>query len=315
MLKILREIKGNIFDIQRFSVHDGPGIRCNVFLKGCNLRCRWCHNPESYMQRPREISFVASRCIGCGYCFGVCPNGCHRTEDEKHVLDWENCARCGLCAAECYSKALTVVGREITAGEVISEVMRDRMFYETSGGGITLSGGEPMLQRDFTSALLTLAKDEGLHTVMETNAAYDFNLLDGIKENVDLFYVDYKATGGEDYLKYTGTDGAAVMENIQKLHDGGHRVLLRCPIVPSVNDTEEHFRKIAELTAVYPELIGAELLPYHRLGTQKTARFGLEGEIYSEEYEAPSKETERDWIDAVRGFGGRVVNEDAGGKK
>ena len=299
---------GHIFDIQRFSVHDGPGIRCSVFLKGCNLRCRWCHNPESFLTRPFELSFVPSRCIGCGYCFKKCPNLCHRKEEGQHKLDWHKCDRCGECTHECYSKALTTVGQRVTAKNVIDEVLRDQIFYETSGGGITLSGGEPMLQKEFVKVVLALAKDLKIHTVLETCAAYSYSLLDDVKNNVDLFMVDFKMANSELHKLFTGVENSLVFENLKKLHSDGKNVLIRCPIIPGFNDTPEHFMKIADLTKEYPEFIGAELLPYHRLGVSKIKRFGLMDEVPHEEFSTPSKETEQLWIETVRGFGGRLVN-------
>ena len=304
-----KNITGNIFDIQHFSVHDGPGIRCSVFFKGCNLRCLWCHNPESFLTRPMELSFVPDRCIGCGYCFSTCENGCHRMEAGRHVLEWQKCTRCGACAQKCHAKALTTVGSNVTAGEVMDEVMRDKMFYETSGGGITLSGGEPMLQREFARAIMFMAKGQGIHTALQTCAVYDPAWLDGLKEYVDLFLVDYKATDPMQHKELTGADNGLVLENLVKLHREGRNVLLRCPIVPGCNDTEGHFAKIAELTREYPGIIGAELLFYHKLGVSKIERFGLEGEVPHREFEAASKEMELKWIDIVRGFGGRLVNE------
>jgi len=301
--------KGYIFDVQHFSLHDGPGIRCNVFLKGCNLRCLWCHNPESIMTRPLELSFVANRCIGCGYCFKTCPNQCHTTDDGVHKLDWLKCVRCGLCAKECFSQSLTTLGRTVTAQEVIDEVMRDQIFYGNNGG-ITLSGGEPMLQRSFVKALLSLAKNHNLHTALETCAVYDYSRLDGVKENVDLFLVDFKASNPEDHKILTGADNALIYENLKKLHEEQYNVLLRCPIVSGQNDTTEHFKKIAELTNEYPDFIGAELLPYHKLGVSKINRFGLMDVIPCVGYDTATKETEQYWIDTVRSFGGRLVNED-----
>ena len=307
-----RNTPGQLYDIQHFSVHDGPGIRCTVFLKGCCLRCLWCHNPESVLTRPHELSFVPSRCIGCGHCFGACPNGCHRMGDGGHTLDWDKCARCGRCAEACYAKALTVIGRRVTAGEVVEEVLRDEIFFETSGGGVTLSGGEPMLQREFSGAVLSMLKARGIHTALETCAVYPASWLDCVKEFVDLFLVDYKATDPAEHRRITGADNEPVLENLKKLHEEGRNVLIRCPIVQGENDTPEHFKRIAELTREFPGFAGAELLPYHRLGVSKIARYGLSEEIPHAEYETPSGETERRWIGAVRGFGGRVVNEEEG---
>ena len=303
-------IVGHIFDIQHFSIHDGPGIRCNVFMKGCNLRCSWCHNPESFLTRPLELSFVPTRCIGCGYCFKVCPNQCHIMEDNEHKIIWAKCTRCGLCVNECYSKALTSVGRSITAKDTIDEVMRDNIFYNTSGGGITLSGGEPMLQREFVMVVMAMAKNNGIHTVIETNAIYDYALLDGVKENIDLFLVDFKAADPDMHKRFTGADNAQVLANLDRLHNEKRNVLIRCPIIPGYNDTPGHFKKIAELTARYQGFIGAELLPYHKLGVAKINRFGLAGEISYAAFDTPGKAEEQQWIDTVRDYGGRLINED-----
>mgnify|MGYP002560389280 CR=1 FL=1 len=301
---------GHVFEIQPFSIHDGPGIRCNVFLKGCNLHCLWCHNPEGRLLRPVELSFVPSRCVGCGYCFRACKRNCHIMIDGKHIIQWDRCVRCGLCAKECYSNALTTVGYEATPEEVIEEVMRDAIFFDTSGGGITLSGGEPMMQHEFVRDVLTLAKQHGLHTALETCLAYDYGILDGIKENVDLFLADYKATNPQDHKRFTGVDNQIIIENLANLYHDGMNVLIRCPIIEGLNDTDEHFRRIAELTQQYPSFMGAELLPYHRLGISKIERFGLKGDIQYAEYQTPSLESQQRWIDTVRCHGGRLINDD-----
>ena len=302
-------IVGHIFDIQRFSIHDGPGIRSSVFLKGCNLRCQWCHNPESFFARPHELSFVPSNCISCGHCFEICPNQCHAMEGNIHNILRAKCTRCGLCAKECYSEALTIAGRSATVKEVMNEVMKDIMFYEASGGGLTLTGGEPLMQPVFARALLAMAKSCGIHTVVETNAVYKYAMLDGIKDNVDLFYVDFKSADPVMHKLYTGVDNAQVYANLAKFHDEDRKVLIRCPIVPGFNDTSDHFKAIADLTIRYPGFIGAELLPYHRLGISKINRFGLSGEVPHTAYNAPEKADEQLWINTVRGFGGRLVNE------
>lgn len=304
-----KRLTGRIAEIQHFSIHDGPGIRTSVFLKGCNLRCLWCHNPENILARDRELSFVPARCIGCGYCFRTCPNGCHVMVNGEHRIDWSKCVRCGKCAAECYPKALTTTGRIADAQEVVDEVLRDAMFYETSGGGITLSGGEPMLQPDFAREILKLCKGHGIHTALETCGVYPYSRLDGIKEFVDLFLFDYKATGAELHKQCTGADNRLVLENLEKLYADGCNVLIRCPIIPGKNDSEEHFKAIAELTIKYPRFQGAELLPYHRLGVSKISRFGLGGLLPHEEFETPDKAAVQRWIDCVRAYGGRLVNE------
>ncbi|MCL2319209.1 MAG: glycyl-radical enzyme activating protein, partial [Treponema sp.] len=174
-------MKGTIFDVQHFSVHDGPGIRCTVFLKGCHLRCPWCHNPEGILIRPRELSFVPASCIGCGKCFSVCTHNVHVMKNNMHVLEREKCERCGECTLDCPTKALSLCGREAEAEEVIAEVLRDKAFYQAAGG-LTISGGEPMMQRAFAEELARLGKEAGLNVALETTLCYPYEWLDAIKE-------------------------------------------------------------------------------------------------------------------------------------
>ncbi|MBU3913880.1 MAG: glycyl-radical enzyme activating protein, partial [Nanoarchaeota archaeon] len=187
------DISGIVFNIQKFSIHDGLGIRTTVFLKGCFLNCVWCHNPES-LEKRAEISFIAERCIGCGYCFRACPHGCHVMKNGRHEFNRSLCARCGLCAKECYAQALEAVGKSMTVTEVMEEVAKDRPFYQTSGGGMTLSGGEPMMQYEFSKALLREAKAREINTTLETCGYAPFDLYADILDDVDLFLYDYKET-------------------------------------------------------------------------------------------------------------------------
>ena len=304
------KMRGNIFEIQHFSVHDGPGIRTTIFLKGCQLRCLWCHNPESIQERPGELAYVDSKCVGCGTCFAVCPEHCHHMEAGRHVIDRYSCTFCGKCAHLCAGKALSLYGeRGVSADAVMREVMTDKRYYEESGGGITLSGGEPMMQAGFVRELAAMAKNKGIHVAMETNACYNYRLLDGIKDKVDLFLIDWKVTDSKKHEKYTGAPNKKIYENIRRLHDEGRKILLRCPIIPGYNDTEDHFEKIAQMTRELEGLIGAELLPYHNLGVGKIEKFGLEGQIDYIIAQKPSKETLNRWIDICTAHGGRIINE------
>lgn len=302
-------LKGTIFDIQHFSVHDGPGIRTTVFLKGCQIRCLWCHNPEGLSLRAHELSYVPGKCIGCALCVAACPVHAHAIEDGVHSIDWARCVRCGRCAEACPTRALTLCGREVEAEEVIREVEKDRAYYRENGG-MTISGGEPMMQQAFVLRLAELAKQAGLHVAIETNLCYNASWLDDVKAHVDLFLVDWKESDPEKHRAYTGVSNDQVLANIEKLHGEGRSVLLRCPIIPGFNDREDHFRRIAELTLRFPGLIGAEILPYHNLGVSKTVRFGLKGEFEAISLEAPRSETVQAWIQYIRDCGGRLINED-----
>jgi len=272
------ETKGTIFDIQRFSIHDGPGIRTTVFLKGCTLSCVWCHNPEG-MTAPPNLSFLPAKCIGCRCCERLCPEHGHNITNKAHTLDRTNCRVCGLCTKECFSGALELVGRTATVEEVIQTVLRDKPFYETSGGGMTLSGGEPLQQADFTMELLKSAKGYGLNCAIETCGNVPYSAFKCVLPFVDLFLYDVKETDSARHAEYTGCGNKLILENLRRLHDDGASILLRLPIIPGLNDRDAHFKAVAALAAALPHLRGVDILPYHRLGESKAARFDVTARI------------------------------------
>ena len=298
-------MKGRIFEIQRFSIHDGPGIRTTVFLKGCPLKCRWCHNPEGISPKP-HLSFLPGKCIGCGYCLKACRRHAHRVVDGKHVLDRSLCQVCGECTKECYAGALELVGRDVTVGEVLDEVMRDKPFYLTSGGGMTLSGGEPLMQMDFTEALLKGARDERLHCCVETSGFAEFSQFERILSLVDLFLYDIKDIDDERHMQYTGVHNDVILRNVKKLHDHGAKVRLRLPIVPGWNDRDDHFRGVADLAKSMPNLDGIEIMPYHLLGTSKLDRMGFRRSEWIES-RMPERETVERWISRFAELGVNVA--------
>ena len=264
-------VRGRVFDIQRFSLHDGPGIRTSVFLKGCPLRCLWCHNPESRSPRP-QVAFFAERCAACGDCVSVCPRGAHRVAGDR-AFDRALCEGCGRCASACAFDALRLVGREWEAEEVLDLVERDRPYYHSSGGGMTLTGGEPLAQPEFSRALLDSARRRGLHACVETCGAAPWSAFAAIRGLVDLFLFDLKATGVEDHHRLVGAPPGPILANLERLLDSGAAVRLRCPLVPGLNDGEAHLRHIASLASRHPGL-EVEVLPFHDTGRHKHARYG-----------------------------------------
>lgn len=266
--------RGTVFDIQRFSIHDGPGIRTTVFLKGCPLRCQWCHNPEG---RPAEpaISFVAARCAGCGMCLTTCPNHAHRIEAGQHILDRARCTACGDCAAACCTGALERIGRTLTVDDVLTVVRRDRPFYDTSGGGMTLSGGEPTFQIDFAVGLAAAARADRIPVAVETCGFAEWSRLERLAAVTDLFLFDLKETHPARHIDYTGVSNDRILANLRQLHDRGAAVVLRLPIVPGLNDRADHFEAVARLARDLPRLRDIQIVPYHPLGRSKLDRFGL----------------------------------------
>jgi pyruvate formate lyase activating enzyme len=266
-------------------------------MKGCPLNCVWCHNPESKATYP-EIFFDAKKCILCGKCYAACDLGGHHFEGETHTYDRTDCIRCGECAEQCVTDALEKVGYLITVEDAIAEVMKDEVFYKNSGGGMTLSGGEPMAQAGFTLALLTAAKEKGLHTCMETCGFASWENYEKTVGLVDIYLFDYKITDPELHKKCTGVSNERIRENLKKLDAAGAKTILRCPIIPTINDTPEHFAGIAEMANQLANVLEINIEPYHPLGSSKSAM--LDKEYPLGDMTFPENETVEGWMETIR---------------
>ena len=280
-----------IFDIQHFSLSDGPGIRTTVFFKGCPLRCLWCHNPES-QRKERELMFTPERCIGCGRCVPVCPRACHRMEKGIHRFDRSRCTGCGRCAENCFPGALESCGDERTAEEILDEVEADRPLYEASGGGLTLSGGEPLFQAAFAEELCTLAKRRRLHVCLDTSGFAPRETCRRIAPCVDLFLFDIKTVVPAKHRALTGVDNARILDNLLLLDALERPSILRCPLVPGVNDSPEELAGIARLANRLRHVEEIDLEPYHPLGEGKRKSLG---QPLSFQAEVPSPKTIERW--------------------
>lgn len=263
---------GRIFNIQKFCTGDGPGIRTTVFFKGCPLRCLWCHNPESQCFGS-EISYNAERCVSCGRCVVRCSSQCHTISGDGHVYDRTSCKGCADCVHPT-CPAMEVYGYEISAVEIIEDVMKDEAFYKNSGGGLTLSGGEPLAQPEFCLDILMKAKEKGLHVCIETCGHIRREILARSAEYVDVYLFDYKETDPEKHKLYTGVDNSLILDNLRYLDSIGKQIILRCPIIPTLNDTKEHFDGIARIANELDSIIKVELEPYHDFGCGKYERLG-----------------------------------------
>ena len=259
--------KAIFFDIQRKSFVDGPGIRTTVFFKGCNLKCAWCHNPESQSAKP-QMMFYKDKCTGCGKCKSVCP---------YHL---EQCELCGKCTLYCPVDARMVCGKEHTVDEVLKEVLKDKAFYETSGGGVTFSGGECMLQIGFLAEILKKCKENGIHTAVDTAGHIPFESFEKILPYTDLFLYDIKIFDRQKHKQYVGVSNELILENLKKLFERKAKLWIRIPIIPDVNDSIEEIQKIKDFLKTIGTAEKIELLPYHVMGENKYRAIGKEPQIF-----------------------------------
>ena len=276
-------LTGIVFNIQKLSIHDGPGIRTTVFFKGCPLRCLWCANPESQKKEP-EIACFPIRCMGCGCCREICPE---KAVMEDFSVSKELCIQCLKCAEECFSDGKKVIGNSYTAEDVFREIIKDRGFYETSGGGVTFSGGEPLMQQKFLMECLKMCREAGIHTAIETTGMAPEEKLLQAAPFLDLIYFDLKHMDDEMHRKLTGVSNRQILKNFRRLTEVHRNVTARIPVIPGCNDEEENIRKTAAFAAECGAA-GLELLPYHRLGEGKYAQLGRE--YHLTDRQVPGKE-------------------------
>jgi pyruvate formate lyase activating enzyme len=257
--------RGRIFDIQRFSIHDGPGIRTTVFLKGCPLTCAWCHNPEGQRAEP-EIVVLEGLCLRCGACLAACPRG----EGDPD----QACLFCGLCVEACPGGARRIYGRELAAEELLDEILRDRVFYEESGGGVTFSGGEPLHQAEFLLELLASCRERGLHTALDTCGYVEQTRLLAAGGLADLVLYDLKLMDEAAHLRLTGVSNGLILSNLRALAAIHRNIWIRLPIIPGINDEPGFLRSVAGLIGPLPGVRQVHLLPYHKTGAGKFDRLG-----------------------------------------
>jgi pyruvate formate lyase activating enzyme len=293
-------LRGMVFNIMRYSVNDGPGIRTTVFLKGCPLRCRWCHNPESISPR-QEIAYKQDRCLKCGDCLGACPHGAIVPLDGYFITLRKRCHQCGTCVEVCVSDARELVGKEMTVAQVMKEVEKDIVFYNESGGGVTFSGGEPLLQSDFLLELLKACKENGIHTAIDTTGLAAPEMLETVSGYTDLFLYDLKILNDAKHVEFTGASNVPILSNLQLLVLEGREVVIRVPIIPGFNDNLVDIKEMGQFVASLGGVREIDLLPFHEIGRSKYERLGIECTM--PELNPPSEQKLNQIADELSRFG------------
>lgn len=286
-------MKGNVFNIQRFSLHDGPGIRTTLFLMGCSLRCRWCHNPEG-LKSEIALQYNEKDCIGCRACQSVCPYGVHQVDENGHRVDFEKCRLCGKCMELCPTHALTKSGSEYTAEELAALAARDRLAYAKQGG-VTFSGGEPLLQADFVADTAKRCKELGVPTVtIDTAGNVEWEAFEKVIPWTDFFLFDVKAASEEIHLAATGVSNRRILDNLKRLDETGRPVYIRVPVIAGINDSDEEIAKIGDILNGLKNVAEIRLLPYHTFGREKYLTLGYpEPELFAAPDEQHMKQLQK----------------------
>lgn len=295
--------KANIFNIQHFSLHDGPGIRTSVFMNGCPLRCYWCHNPESFVPFP-QVQFYAAKCTFCGRCAKRCPNA----HNGERALFTPSCTLCGECVKTCWSQALISVGREVSLEELYEEIASDRDLYDKSGGGVTFTGGEPLLQPSFLYEILKKCREGGIHTALETSGFSDWSIIRKLLPYLDYIFYDIKVFDKEKHLAGTGVSNERIVHNLEMLCETDSKVTVRVPVIPGFNDSKEDIREIAAWLASQKRMLPVELMPFHGICVGKYEALGLEYPAAG--LSEPTKEKLRELAEVFRTYSINIVNPD-----
>lgn len=283
---------GVVMDIQKFCLQDGPGIRTTVFLKGCNMKCKWCHNPESIEIAP-TLMYYDEKCIKCHACEKVCLADVHSFKNKVHCIDRTKCINCGKCIDACLNQALDVIGKKYLVEQIMAEIVKDEKYYVNSGGGVTFSGGEATIQFEFLLELMKKCKEKSYSIALETNGLISKNKILLLLEYTDLFLLDYKVTGDENHVKWTGANNKITIQTLEIINCIGGSVILRCPIIPGVNDVEDHFEAIRKLKEHYNCIKQVDIMAYHDIGKGKWEQCGKTYEL--PHIKTVSKEQKEEW--------------------
>jgi len=275
-------MKGRITSLQRMSMHDGPGIRTVVFMKGCNMRCKWCHNPETWLAKS-QMQYIEEKCIHCQTCLISCSKQAIEVVDGRISIDYSRCSACGTCAENCPTKALSMVGETISTNELLGRIEKDIPYFRTSEGGITLSGGEPLLQKEFVKEFMKLCREKEIHIAIETNLSASWETIEELLPLVNLWMCDLKLYDTDKHQHWTGIGNESILQNIRKMGERKIPMIVRTPVIPRVNDTEEEIEKICRFLAPFADSISYELLGFHTLGFQKYESLGMPNELKEEE--------------------------------
>jgi len=297
------ETVGFVFDIKRYAIHDGPGIRTTVFFKGCPLQCQWCHNPESWKAAP-EAALRTTRCTRCGQCVQLCKQGAVSLEGDLPETDPEKCTLCGECIEACPGGAREIIGSQTTVAEVMAEVEKDVVFYDESGGGVTFSGGEPLAQPEFLLALLNQCRARGIHTAVDTSCHAQGDVLGMISEKTDLFLCDIKHMNSERHRQFTGVENGLVLDNIRELSEAGKQIIIRIPIIPNFNDDATNIEATGGFAASLSGIRRIDILGYNRGGNEKSRRLAAGVDLI--QVERPNDQKMNSIAERLEKYGFRV---------